>query len=152
MKTTVALSTIPIFTFVLAAGVPAIAHHSQALYFDVSKAVTVEGEIVRVEWINPHILVYLQGKNEKGEPVTWILQGSSLGNANARVGLKEALKIGTVVSARINLPRNPLYLNDAQAVLLTRPEDSRKNSYIVAGGEIRLPNGEIQTVGSSPKF
>jgi hypothetical protein len=152
MRIRIALSTIAILTIVLASGIPARAHHSQALYFDVSKAVTVEGEIVRVEWINPHILVYLQGKNEKGETVTWILQGSSLGNANARVGLREALKIGTVISARINLPRNPLYVNDTQTVLLTRPEDSRKDSYIVAGGEIRLPNGEIQTVGSSPKF
>jgi Family of unknown function (DUF6152) len=146
------LATVAILTAVLSSGIPAIAHHSQALYFDMSKAITLQGEIVRVEWINPHILVFIQSKNEKGEMETWILQGSSLGNANARVGLKEELKPGTVVSARVHLPRNPLYVNDSLTVLLTRPEDSQKNSHIVAGGEIRLPNGDIHAVGGSPKF
>ena len=152
MRIRVTLSTIAILAVVLASGIPAIAHHSQALYFDISKTITVQGEIARVDWINPHILVYVQSKNEKGEMETWILQGSSLGNANRQVGLKEALKPGTLVSARVNPPRNPLYVNDAQTVLLARPEDSRKNSHIVAGGEIRLPNGDIQTVGGGPKF
>src|SRR5262245_24884653 len=138
MKIRNTLPTIVILTVVLASGIPAIAHHSQALYFDVNTAITVQGEIVRVEWINPHILVFIQSKNEKGEMETWILQGSSLGNANRNVGLKEALKPRTFVSARVNPPRNPLYMNDALTVLLTRSEDSRKNAHIVAGGQIRL--------------
>lgn len=146
------LPAIAILTVVLASGIPATAHHSQALYFDINKAITVQGEIVRVEWVNPHILVYIQSKNENAEMETWILQGSSLGNANRQVGLREALKPGTLISARVNPPRNPLYVNDSMTVLMTGPDDSRKSSHIVAGGQIRLPNGDIQTVGGGPTF
>ena len=32
-------------------GVPASAHHSNPLYFDMSKAVTLEGDVVRLESI-----------------------------------------------------------------------------------------------------
>jgi len=37
----------------LALSMPATAPHSQAMYFDINKAITLEGEIVRVEWVNP---------------------------------------------------------------------------------------------------
>jgi hypothetical protein len=26
----------------------------------------LEGEVLRVEWINPHVLLFLQSKNERG--------------------------------------------------------------------------------------
>jgi hypothetical protein len=56
------------------------------------------------------------------------------------------------ISARVNPPRNPLYVNDAQTVLLTRNDDTRKSSRIMAGGQIRLPNGDVLTFGGGPKF
>jgi hypothetical protein len=49
-----------------------------------SKAITLEGEVLRMEWINPHILLFLQSKNDKGQSETWILHGSSLGTDDAR--------------------------------------------------------------------
>ena len=55
---------------------PATAHHSNPLYFDMSKAVTLEGEVLRVEWINPHVLLFLESKNDKGQPETWIAQSA----------------------------------------------------------------------------
>ena len=64
-----------IMAVVVASGIPATAHHSNPLYFDVSKAITLEGEVLRVEWINPHVLLLLQSKNEKGELETWTIQG-----------------------------------------------------------------------------
>jgi hypothetical protein len=125
---------------------------SQALYFE-SKAITLEGEVLRVEWINPHILLFLQSKNDKGESETWILHGSSLGNALRKVGsMKERLKPGTLISARVWPPRNPLFLNDAQTVLLTRANDPRKSSHIVGAGEIRFSNGDVVAIGGGPKF
>ena len=54
----------------------ATAHHSEAHYFDVTKAITLEGLILRVEWINPHALMFLQSNNEKGELETWTIQGA----------------------------------------------------------------------------
>jgi len=137
----------------VASGVPATAHHSNPLYFDMSKAITLEGEISRLDWINPHILLYLQSKNDKGELETWIIQGSSLNNAVRQIGsMKERLKPGTRISARVWPPRNPLYVNDAQTVLLTKPEDVRTSSRIVGGGQIRFSNGDVLPIGGGPTF
>jgi len=145
-------SGMAVLAVVMAWGIPATAHHSQAFYFDTSKAITLEGEIVRVEWINPHILVFIQSKNENGNVETWIIEGASPNNALRRVGLKEKLQPGTAISIRVHPSRNPLYLNDALTVLVTRPNDARKSSRIVDGGQIRFPNGDVETIGGGPAF
>jgi hypothetical protein len=137
---------------VIASGIPATAHHSNPLYFDVAKAITLQGDVLRVMWINPHVLLFLQSKNEKGELETWILQGASLNNATRQVGMKERLQPGISISARVWPPRNPLFLNDAQTVLLTRPDDARHSSRIVGGGQIRFSNGDVLAFGGGPTF
>ena len=148
----VAFPGMAVLAVVIAWGIPATAHHSQAFYFDTTKAITLEGEILRVEWVNPHILLFVQSKNEKGELETWIIEGASPNNALRRVGLKERLQPGISISARVHPPRNPLFLNDALTVLPTRSDDARKSSRIVDGGQIRFPNGDVQTFGGGPTF
>jgi hypothetical protein len=141
-----------VLAVVVASGIQATAHHSNPLFFDMSKAITLEGTVVRVEWINPHVLLFLQSKHEKGDLETWILQGASLNNANRQVGLKERLQPGISIAARVWPPRNPLFLNDAQTVLPTRPDDARQSSRIVGGGQIKFSNGDVQALGGGPTF
>ena len=141
-----------VLVVVVASGIQATAHHSNPLFFDMSKAITLEGTVVRVEWINPHVLLFLQSKNEKGDLETWILQGASLNNANRQVGLKERLQPGISIAARVWPPRHPLFLNDAQTVLPTRPDDARQSSRIVGGGQIKFSNGDVQALGGGPTF
>ena len=141
-----------VLAVLIASGIPATAHHSNPLYFDMTKAITLEGEVLRLEWINPHILLFLQSKNEKGELETWILQGASLNNAMRQVGLKERLLPGISISARVWPSRNPLFLNEAETVLLTGPDDARRSSRIVGGGQIRLSNGDVLAFGGGPVF
>jgi hypothetical protein len=145
----------PLWTAVLAvlvaSGLPLAAHHSNALYFDFANTVTLEGEVLRVEWVNPHILLYMQAKDEKGEPQTWIIQGSS-NVRQVRSAMNERLKPGTPIAARVLMPRNPLYVNDQSTVLLTRPDDARRSPRIVGGGQIRFANGDIVAIGGGPKF
>jgi len=138
---------------VVASGIPATAHHSNPLYFDMSKAITLEGTILRVAWINPHVLLFLQSKDEKGELETWILHGRSLNNAVRELGsMKERLTPGTPISARAWPPRNPLFVNDAETVLLTRPDDARKSSRIAGAGQVRFANGDVLAFGGGPTF
>ena len=143
---------ITMLAVVIASGIPAMAHHSEALYFDMTKAITLEGLILRVEWINPHALTFLQSKNEKGELETWTIQGTSPVNFARKPELKERLKAGIWVAARVFPPRNPLYLDDTQTVLLTRPDDPKTSSRIVGGGHIRLSNGDVLNFGGGPSF
>ncbi len=83
-----------VLAVVIASGIPAIAHHSNPLYFDMTKAITLEGEVLRVEWINPHILLFLQSKNDKGELETWTLQGAFTEQRDASGGLEGAAATG----------------------------------------------------------
>ena len=52
---------------------PALAHHSVAGQFDTSKPVTLKGVVSKVEWINPHVYVYLDVKEEDGSTTQWAL-------------------------------------------------------------------------------
>ena len=64
------------------ASVSLLAHHSFAAEFDINKPITLQGTVTKVEWVNPHVYVYLDVKDASGKVTTWSL--SSLGPAAAR--------------------------------------------------------------------
>ena len=53
---------------------PLVAHHAVSAEFDSSKTVTLKGVVSKVEWVNPHIFVYFDAKDESGKVTTWRLQ------------------------------------------------------------------------------
>jgi hypothetical protein len=60
----------------LAAGsVPAFAHHSTTAEFDVQHRTTVIGTLTKVDWVNPHIVVFVDGDKEnwkfESNPPAW---------------------------------------------------------------------------------
>jgi len=61
------LLTISFFTL----SAPLFAHHSQAVY-DEDHLVTVKGTVSKFEWINPHILLHVEVKDDKGNIDEWI--------------------------------------------------------------------------------
>ena len=54
--------------------VPLLAHHAVSAEFDSSKVVTLKGVVSKVDWVNPHIFVYVDAKDESGKVTTWRLQ------------------------------------------------------------------------------
>jgi hypothetical protein len=52
------------------ASAPMFGHHGTAA-FDVKKMVTVTGTITDFQFVNPHVQVYWECKNDKGEPEMW---------------------------------------------------------------------------------
>ena len=63
-----------VLILLLAAVSTSFPHHSVTGQFDVSKSITLKGVISRVEWINPHIYVYLDVKEENGTVTTWAME------------------------------------------------------------------------------
>lgn len=51
------------------------AHHSTTAVFDMGKKVQVSGTLNRVDWINPHISIYVDAKGEHGVDA-WHFEGS----------------------------------------------------------------------------
>ena len=58
------------------------AHHSFAAEFDINRPVTLQGAVTKVEWVNPHIFVYIDVKDASGKVTPWML--SSFAPAAAR--------------------------------------------------------------------
>jgi hypothetical protein len=76
----------------------AYAHHSFAAEYDGNKPVKVTGKVTRVEWANPHIWFYVEGKdNVSGRMAVWGFSGAPPGMLARRGIRKEVLKIGDTV-------------------------------------------------------
>ena len=65
----------------LLAGASLSAHHSFAAEFDINKPVTLSGTVTKVEWVTPHVYVYLDVKDQSGKVTSWALSSLSPGAA-----------------------------------------------------------------------
>jgi len=59
---------------VLCCALPLLAHHAVSAEFDPGKTITLKGVVSKVDWINPHIFVYLDVRDDAGKTTTWMLQ------------------------------------------------------------------------------
>src|SRR5580692_7063950 len=83
--------------YLLLAALPALAHHSFASEFDVTKPVKLQGTVTRMEWINPHSWIHMDVKSPDGTVTSWMIEGGSP-NALLRLGFtRNALPPGTEI-------------------------------------------------------
>jgi len=77
---------------------PLLAHHGEANY-DTDKVASVKGTVSDFEFINPHTLITLDVKNDKGEIEKWDCEMRSP-SMLVRVGGwdKNTLKVGDVIT------------------------------------------------------
>jgi len=91
--------TILAFSFVAClAAAPLLAHHSFAAEFDGTKPVKVTGVVKKVEWMNPHIWFYVDGKDEiSGKAAVWGFSAGPPATLSRRGIKRDVLKIGDTV-------------------------------------------------------
>jgi hypothetical protein len=104
---------------------PLVAHHSVPAVFDEGKQITLTGTISKIQWINPHIHLFLATKAPDGKATTWeietlptnwmrnagITKDAVLGNAAA----------GEVVTIHAN-PARDTSLNLGYLMRITYPD------------------------------
>lgn len=78
----------------------ALAHHSFQAQFDINKPLTMKGTVTKVEWVNPHVYVHLDVKDDKGVVTKWEFETLGPGRMRAEGMSKQTFGIGKVVTLK----------------------------------------------------
>src|SRR5688572_5181048 len=101
------------------ASAPAQAHHSFPAQYDAAKSIMLTGKVMKVEWTNPHIFIYIDVPNEAtGQVVNWALE---MGGPNAllRLGWKrDSLKTDDLITVEGSLARDGSPLANAKTITM----------------------------------
>ena len=82
---------------VLAAAVPALAHHAFSAEFDATKPVRLEGTVTKMEWINPHSWLHVDVTQDDGAVESWLVEAGPPGALGRRGWKKDSVAPGTAV-------------------------------------------------------
>jgi len=83
----------------LMAAMPALAHHSFKAEYDDARPIMLTGVVTKVTWKNPHVLLYLDVKDEGGKVTNWELQLDSPNMLMSQGWKVDSLKPGDRVTA-----------------------------------------------------
>jgi len=81
----------------LAAAVPASAHHAFAAEFDAKKPLKLKGVVTKWEVTNPHSWIHMDVKGEDGQVVEWMIEGGSPNNLYRLGFTKDSLPPGSEI-------------------------------------------------------
>jgi hypothetical protein len=100
MKTKV-LAFVALIAVVLAVCSPVFAHHGAAAY-DMSKPVILKGAVVaKYSWINPHPLIIVDYKDEKGNAQHWTTEMGSTPASQLIGWTRTTLRPGDIITIYI---------------------------------------------------
>jgi hypothetical protein len=80
-----------------AISVTALAHHGTASY-DTEKSVSVKGSVTDFQFVNPHVLIYMQAKDAAGQMVNWQGELTSPNRLSRTGWKKDTIKQGDTIT------------------------------------------------------
>jgi hypothetical protein len=81
----------------VAAAVPAWAHHAFASEFDAKKPVKFTATVTKMEWINPHAWMHVEVKKPDGTTENWMIEAGSPNSLFRRGITKDTVRVGMQV-------------------------------------------------------
>ena len=121
------------------------AHHSISM-FDITTPIWVKGALVRLDRINPHVLMTLEEKTERGKVQRWTVEGPGLQGFN-RMGLPaDFLKAGDLVELCA------FALKPEFSIRRPSPDTDPSSPQFVHGHLLLMPGGNLRLWGSYGKL
>ncbi len=99
------LSFFILAVILLGALAPVWAHHGNAAYDD-KNPITIKGTVTEFSWTNPHVQIYLDVKDDKGNVAHWSVETYSPGKLVRAGWSKDVIKPGDVVSINLIPEKN----------------------------------------------
>src|SRR5439155_19442481 len=129
--------------------VPVVAHHEIAAKFDDNKPVTIKGTISKIDWLNPHVHIYVD-VHEAATVLTWAVELESPVDLKKGGWTRESLKLGDAITVRGISARDgtrqawakSVAMTDGGKAVLTIPAASAPRNAQAAQPVPRWPDGQ----------
>ncbi len=121
--------------FILAAAlivipVSAFGHHPPTMY-DMTRSVSVKGTVTSFDWANPHSLIYLEAKDEKGNVQKGIAETGSPSRLTRAGWNKDSLKPGDEITLVGHPAKDGTYAMRLEKVVLASGKELTPHSYSI---------------------
>jgi len=121
------MTTVRALFFVLTAAAivsqPLAAHHGRGKAYDMKTRLTLKGTVSQVKWQNPHVLIYMDVKDEANNVVTWAFENSSVHTLATQGYSRNTLKFGDQITAIVNPAANGEPLGIVVKVILANGKE-----------------------------
>jgi len=97
---------------------PLWAHHSFAAEFDGTKRVKLVGKLTKLDWMNPHIWMYLDVKDEAGATTAWKCEGGPPNVLTRNGWSRSDMAVGVDITIEGSLAKDGSKTCNAQAITL----------------------------------
>jgi hypothetical protein len=106
---------------------PLFAHHGTSAY-DTTKLTTVKGTVTEFQFNNPHVMISVEAKDDKGKLETWVSEANSP-NVLTRHGWdRDIIKKGDLITVIGYRPKNGSRTLRLQKVVLSNGQELDPNS------------------------
>ena len=81
------------------------AHHTTSTY-ELEQSISIEGTVTRVQWVNPHVFIYIDQTTDAGVVRNWAVEGVNPAGLRRIGWSRDTLKLGDFISVSGNPSKN----------------------------------------------